>query len=147
MAVRPLLVAGCWWPAVGWRSMVAGCWWPAVGWRSLVASCWLPAVGWRSLVARYLFLVTGRMFIGQFPMKYEARNQKQETRLALLVVGFLLLAVSSEAQVQLGDCDKAGAPSAQILKAEGALAKGDRQMAQVYMYSIRRKEPESIHGW
>jgi len=63
------------------------------------------------------------------------------------VAGFWLLAFSSEAQVQLGDCDKAGAPSAQILKAEGALAKGDRPMAQVYMSTIRRKEPESIHGW
>ena len=65
----------------------------------------------------------------------------------LLVAGFWLLALAAEAQVQLGDCDKAGAPSAQILKAEGALAKGDRPMAQVYMSSIRRKEPESIHGW
>ncbi|MFY9518619.1 MAG: hypothetical protein WAP42_04675 [Schleiferiaceae bacterium] len=65
----------------------------------------------------------------------------------LLVAGCWLLALAAEAQVQLGDCDKAGAPSAQILKAEGALAKGDRPMAQVYMSSIRRKEPESIHGW
>jgi hypothetical protein len=34
-----------------------------------------------------------------------------------------------------------------VLKAEGALAKGDRPMAQVYLSSLRRKEPESIHVW
>jgi len=121
--------------------------WSYAGWRILVTCFSMPAGGWRLLMSSYLFLVAGRRFIGQFPMKYEARSQKQATRLALLVAGFWLLAFSSEAQVQLGDCDKAGAPSAQILKAEGALAKGDRPMAQVYMLSIRRKEPESIHGW
>ena len=49
--------------------------------------------------------------------------------------------------VQLGDCEQSSPPSAMVLKAEGALAKGDRPMAQVYLSSLRRKEPESIHVW
>ncbi|MFZ9732572.1 MAG: OmpA family protein [Schleiferiaceae bacterium] len=53
--------------------------------------------------------------------------------------------VSAAQGVQLGDCEKAGPPSAQVLKAEAALAKGDRPMAQVYLSSLRRKEPESLH--
>ena len=80
-------------------------------------------------------------------MKKETRVQKPDPRFAALVAGCLLFALSSEAQVQLGDCEKAGPPSAQVLKAEGALAKGDRPMAQVYVSSLRRKEPESVHVW
>jgi len=62
-----------------------------------------------------------------------------------LVAGVFSFALS--AQVQLGDCEKAGPPSPQVMKAEAALAKGDRPMAQVYLSSLRRKEPESIHAW
>ena len=61
-----------------------------------------------------------------------------------LVCGFWSVKAQS---VQLGDCEKSLAPSAQVLKAEGALAKGDRPMAQVYLAGLRRKEPESIHVW
>lgn len=62
----------------------------------------------------------------------------------LLVCGFW--AVNAQ-NVQLGDCEQSPPPSIQVLKAEGALAKGDRPMAQVYLSSLRRKEPESIHVW
>ena len=62
----------------------------------------------------------------------------------LLVCGFW--AVNAQ-DVQLGDCEQSPPPSIQVLKAEGALAKGDRPMAQVYLSSLRRKEPESIHVW
>jgi outer membrane protein OmpA-like peptidoglycan-associated protein len=65
------------------------------------------------------------------------------------VLAFLTFAAAdlSAQSVQLGDCEKAGPPSAQVMKAEAALAKGDRPMAQVYLASLRRKEPESIHVW
>ena len=62
----------------------------------------------------------------------------------LLAFGFW--AVNAQ-NVQLGDCEQSPAPSAMVLKAEGALAKGDRPMAQVYLSTLRRKEPESIHVW
>jgi len=62
----------------------------------------------------------------------------------LLACGFW--AVNAQ-NVQLGDCEQSSPPSAMVLKAEGALAKGDRPMAQVYLSSLRRKEPESIHVW
>ncbi|MBM3433340.1 MAG: hypothetical protein FJX93_01115 [Bacteroidetes bacterium] len=86
----------------------------------------LPAAGWQLLVASCWLPAAGRQ---------------------LLVASCWLLSFAAEAQVQLGDCDKAGVPSAQVLKAEGALAKGDRPMAQVYVSSLRRKEPESVHVW
>ena len=66
-----------------------------------------------------------------------------------IVLAFLSFAAAdlSAQSVQLGDCEKAGPPSAQVMKAEAALAKGDRPMAQVYLASLRHKEPESIHVW
>lgn len=63
-----------------------------------------------------------------------------------LILAIGLCSVNAQS-VQLGDCDQSPAPSAMVLKAEGALAKGDRPMAQVYLSTLRRKEPESIHVW
>ena len=63
-----------------------------------------------------------------------------------VLLSFGFWAVNAQ-NVQLGDCEQSPPPSIQVLKAEGALAKGDRPMAQVYLSSLRRKEPESIHVW
>lgn len=57
-----------------------------------------------------------------------------------------LLAGPLNAQVELGSCDAAPAPSAEVLKAEQALDRADVNMGRVYLNAIERKSPEQrIH--
>jgi len=66
-------------------------------------------------------------------------------RFSLSVV-VLLGGGSLFAQVELGACDAAPAPSAEVLKAEQALDRADVNMSRVYLNAIERKSPEQrIH--
>ena len=57
-----------------------------------------------------------------------------------------LLAGPLNAQVELGSCDAAPAPSAEVLKAEQALDRADVNMGRVYLNAIERKSPDQrIH--
>jgi outer membrane protein OmpA-like peptidoglycan-associated protein len=63
-----------------------------------------------------------------------------------LCIGALLLGGSLFAQVELGSCDAAPAPTAEVLKAEQALDRADVNMSRVYLNAIERKSPEQrIH--
>ena len=53
---------------------------------------------------------------------------------------------SAFAQVELGQCDAAPAPNAEVLKAEQALDRADANMARVYLNAVQRKSPDqAIH--
>ena len=53
---------------------------------------------------------------------------------------------SAFAQVELGQCDAAPAPNAEVLKAEQALDRADANMARVYLNAVQRKSPDQqIH--
>ncbi len=63
--------------------------------------------------------------------------------MALFAVGG---SFSAFAQVELGQCDAAPAPNAEVLKAEQALDRADANMARVYLNAVQRKSPDQqIH--
>ncbi len=58
----------------------------------------------------------------------------------------LLCRLTVYSQVELGDCDAAPNPSAEVLKAEQALDRQDVKMARIYLNAAERKSPEqSLH--
>ena len=59
--------------------------------------------------------------------------------MALFAVGG---SFSAFAQVELGQCDAAPAPNAEVLKAEQALDRADANMARVYLNAVQRKSPD-----